>query len=128
MSRERLRPGEKPLHWVGSAKRDFLGFPEQVVRDMGYALGLAQLGGKHPAAKPWKGRGPGVLELVEDYEGDAYRAIYAVRFEKAIYVLHAFQKKSPTGIKTAQKDIDLVARRLMTGQQDYETLFGKRKD
>ena len=61
---------EKPLHWVGSAKRDYLGFPIEVQSDMGYALGLAQLGTKHPKAKPWKGEGPGVFEIVEDYRGD----------------------------------------------------------
>ena len=103
---------EKLVHWVGSSKRDYLAFPEVVQSEMGYALGLAQLGGKHPKAKPWKGQGPGVFELVESFDGDAYRAIYTVRFEHAIYVLHAFQKKSPSGIRTAQTDIDLVASRL----------------
>jgi phage-related protein len=62
-------------------------------------------GGKHPNAKPWKGAGPGVLEIVEDYRGDAYRAIYTVRFAGAVYVLHAFQKKSPSGIKTPKREV-----------------------
>lgn len=88
---------------------------------MGYALGLAQLGGKHPNAKPWKGEGGGVFELVERHDGDTYRAVYAVRFAGAIYVLHAFQKKSPSGIRTARTDIDLVASRLKLAQKDYET-------
>ena len=114
------KPTEKPVHWVGSSKKDLLTFPEQVVSDMGYALGLAQLGGKHPEAKPWKGQGSGVFELVERYEGDAYRAVYTVRFEAAIYILHAFQKKSPKGIKTDQRDVELVARRLRLAQEDYE--------
>jgi len=95
-----------------------------VVSEMGYALGLAQLGGKHPAAKPWKGQGPGVLELVQQRDGNAYRAVYAVRFAKAIYVLHAFQKKSPHGIKTDRRDVDLVARRLKAAQLDYAQQYG----
>ena len=78
---------------------------------MGYALGLAQLGGKHPHAKPWKGEGPGVFELVENHDGDTYRALYSVRFADVVYVLHAFQKKSPSGIRTAATDIALVRER-----------------
>ena len=78
-----LSKGEKPLDWVGSSKKDFLGFPEAVKDEMGNALGLAQFGGKHPSAKPWKGLGPGVFELVEDHDGGTYRAIYAVRFKRS---------------------------------------------
>ena len=74
-------------------------------------LGIAQFGGTAPTAKPWKGLGPGVLEIVESYDGNAYRAVYTVRFEKAVYVLHAFQKKSPSGIRTAKRDVDPVAER-----------------
>jgi phage-related protein len=122
-----LSEDEKPLDWVGSSKKDFLGFPDPVKDEMGNALGLAQFGGKHPSAKPWKGQGPGVFELVEDYDGDTYRAVYTVRFEEVVYVLHAFQKKSPTGIKTALHDVDLVARRLKVAQQDYEARHGKAK-
>ena len=122
-----LSKGEKPLDWVGSSKKDFLGFPEPVKDEMGNALGLAQFGGKHPAAKPWKGQGPGVLEVVEDHDGDTYRAVYTVRFKEVVYVLHAFQKKSPKRIKTAQVDIDLVGRRLKIAQQDYEARYGKPK-
>ncbi len=121
----RLAKGERPLDWVGSSKKDFLAFPEPVKDTMGYALGLAQLGGTHPAAKPWKGQGPGVFELVEDHSGDAYRAIYTVRFKEIVYVLHAFQKKSPRGIKTATTDVDLVARRMKAAQMDYEKRHGK---
>ena len=97
-----------------------MGFPDPVRSSMGYALGVAQLGGRHPRAKPWKGEGPGVLEIVERHDGNAYRAIYAVRFEDAIYVLHAFQKKSPTGIKTARADVELVRERLKAARTDYE--------
>jgi phage-related protein len=111
---------EKLLHWLGTSKRDFLAFPEAVRSEMGYGLGLAQLGGKHPKAKPWKGEGPGLFELVESYDGDAYRAVYTVQFRDVVYVLHAFQKKSPSGIRTAKTDIDLVSARLKAARQDYE--------
>ena len=112
--------GEKPVHWMGSSKLDLLAFPTQVVSDVGYALGIAQLGGKHPAAKPWKGEGAGVFDVVESYDGNAYRAIYTVRLEGAVYVLHAFQKKSPSGIRTAQRDIDLVKDRLRRAQEHHQ--------
>jgi phage-related protein len=111
---------EKPLHWVGSAKKDYQAFPGEVQDDMGYALGVAQLGGKHPHAKPWKGEGPGVFEIVEDHRGDTYRAVYTVRFADVVYVLHAFQKKSKTGIKTPQDDVKLIGERLKRAQQDFE--------
>ena len=127
MSDRSTKPTEKPVHWVGSSKRDLLSFPKQVVSDMGYALGVVQLGGKPPEAKPWKGQGSSVFELVERHEGDAYRAVYTVRFEAAIYVLHAFQKKSPKGIKTDQRDVDLVAQRLRLAQEDYELSYRKRR-
>jgi phage-related protein len=121
MVRQFPRAREKPLHWMGSSKRDFMNFPEQVRSDMGYALGLAQLGGKHPHAKPWKGQGPGVFEVVENFDGDTYRAAYTVRFESVVYVLHCFQKKSPSGIKTAGTDVDLIAERLKRAREDYES-------
>jgi phage-related protein len=122
-----LSKGEKPLDWVGSSKKDFLAFPEPVKDEMGNALGLAQFGGKHPSAKPWKGQGPGVFEVVENHDGNAYRAVYTVRFKETVYVLHAFQKKSPKGIRTAQVDVDLVERRLKAAQQDYEARHGNPK-
>jgi phage-related protein len=118
---------ERPLDWVGSSKRDFIAFPEPVKDELGYALGLAQFGGRHPAAKPWKGHGSGVLELVENHDGDTYRVVYTVRFSEVVYVLHAFQKKSPKGVKTAKTDIDLIARRLRAAQQDSEDRYGKAK-
>lgn len=120
MARRPVPSGEKPLYWLGSSKRDFLAFPAKVQSDMGYALGLAQLGSKHPRAKPWKGEGPGVFEVVESHDGDAFRAIYTVRFEGAVYVLHAFQKKSPSGIRTAAGDVELVRERLRRAREDYE--------
>jgi phage-related protein len=123
--RARLLKGERPLDWVGSSKRDFLKFPEPVKEELGNALGLAQFGGKHRKAKPWKGHGPGIFEVVEDHDGDTYRAVYTVRHREVIYVLHAFQKKSPKGSRTARTDIALIARRLKLAQQDYETRYGK---
>ena len=113
-----LAANEKPLHWVGSSKRDFLEFPHGVKDDMGNALGIAQFGGTAPTAKPWKGLGPGVLEVVESHEGNAYRAVYTVRFDKAVYVLHAFQKKFPSGTRTAKQDVELVAQRVKMAQDD----------
>jgi phage-related protein len=119
--------GEKPVAWVGSAKRDFLEFPEPVKGEMGNALGVAQFGGKHPSAKQWKGQGSGVFEIVEDFDGDTYRAVYTVKFREVVYVLHAFQKKSPKGIRTARGDIELVERRLRLAREDYEARYGKEK-
>lgn len=120
MAKRSSTKSETPVHWVGSSKDDLLTFPQQVVSDMGYALGVAQLGGKHPSAKPWKGDGPGVFEIVESFDGDAYRALYTVRFQGVIYVLHAFQKKSTTGKKTARTDQDMVTSRLKTARDHYE--------
>jgi phage-related protein len=123
--RLRRAKGERPIDWVGSSKRDFVSFPAPVKDELGNALGLAQFGGKHPKAKPWKGEGPGVFELVEDHDGDTYRAVYTVRHREVVYVLHAFQKKSPQGIRTARTDIELIARRLKAARQDYEARYGK---
>ncbi|SBT08378.1 conserved hypothetical protein [Candidatus Accumulibacter aalborgensis] len=116
---------ERPLHWVGSAKRNLLDFPEEVVDEFGYALGVVQMGGQPPTAKHWKGEGTGVFELVEDFLGDTYRVAYTVRFAKAVYVLHCFQKKSPSGIRTAKADIDRIRERLKTARNDYEVRYGK---
>src|SRR5205814_9576958 len=101
--RPRPPANEKPLHWIGSAKRDLLSFPERVVRAMGYDLSAVQYGKQPPSAKPWKGLGAGVWELAEQDASGTYRAVYTIQFAKAIYVLHAFQKKSPTGIRTSAR-------------------------
>jgi phage-related protein len=123
--RAKLAPGEKPVIWVGSSKRSLMGFPTPVVRKVGAALSVAQFGDTHPAAKPWKGSGPGVLEIVRDFDRATYRAVYTVRFRLAIYVLHCFQKKSPSGIRTAKHDVELIARRLQDARLDYEERYGK---
>jgi phage-related protein len=116
--------GEKPLHWVGSALKDLLRFPPEVQRTMGFALSAAQYGGKHPSAKPWKGEGPGVLEIVSNFDGSTFRAVYTVRFARAVYALHAFQKKSPHGIATRQSDVALIHERLGIAHLHYEECYG----
>lgn len=107
----------KPLHWVGSSKKDLSDMPDDVQDVFGYALHQAQEGGKHSQAKPLKGfSGAGVLEVVEDYDGDTYRAVYTVKFGAAVYALHCFQKKSTKGIETPQHDIDLIKSRLKAAE------------
>lgn len=108
----------QPLIWVGSSKRDLKGFPRAVQRDLGQALEIAQFGRTPAHAKPLKGfKGAGVLELVEDYDGDTYRAVYTVKLTDHVYVLHAFQKKSKRGIKTPGHVIDLVRARLREAER-----------
>lgn len=101
----------KPLVWVGSSKRDLKKLPDDVKDSFGFALYLAQIGERAISAKPFKGLS-GVVELVENHDGDTYRAMYTARFGGVVYVLHAFQKKSKRGIKTPKQDVDLVRRRL----------------
>jgi phage-related protein len=119
-----IRPTQKPLHWIGTAKKDLLALPESVINDFGFALSAVQLGSHPPQAKAWKGEGAGVLEIVEKDMGNAYRAVYTVRFTHAVYVLHCFQKKSPNGIKTAQTDIDLIHERLKLAANHHEVTYG----
>lgn len=102
----------RPLFWEGSAKKDFKEFPVPVQKDMGVALFVVQLGRTPDSSKPWKGLGPGVYELMDDHLGDTFRAVYTVRVGEAVHVLHAFQKKSKSGIATPQPDIELIERRL----------------
>jgi phage-related protein len=118
-------PGEKPVLWVASSKRDMLEFPRPVMKEIGSALSVAQFGDRHPAVKPWKGEGPGVLEIVEDFQRGTYRAVYTVRFERLIYVLHCFQKKSPSGVRTARNDIELIKMHLKSARADYEERYGQ---
>lgn len=102
----------RPLFWEGSSKKDFRQFPTEVQKDLGVALFVVQLGGMPPSAKPWKGLGPGVFELADDHFGDTYRAVYVTRIHGNIHVLHAFQKKSKSGISTPREDVQLVEKRL----------------
>jgi len=109
---------EKPLRWVASAKRDLMAMPREVQRTVGFAMYLAQIGEKHPSAKPLKGFGSaGVLEMVEDHQSDTYRAVYTVRLERAVYVLHCFKKKSTRGARTPKPDMDLIRARLRLAEE-----------
>ena len=110
----------KLVEWVGSSKTDLIAFPVDVRKEAGFAIYLAQGGGKSVNAVPMVGfGGASVLEIVMPSKGQTYRAIYTVRFEKAIYVLHAFQKKSKKGIKTPQSDLDLIDKRLKAARSHY---------
>jgi phage-related protein len=107
----------KPIFWVASSKKDLRALPRSVQDVFGYALHLAQTGRKHDQAKPLKGFGSaGVLEVVEDFRSDTYRAVYTVKFGDAVYVLHCFQKKSSHGIGTPKPDIDLIRERLKAAE------------
>jgi phage-related protein len=118
-TRDQIQP--KLVRWVGSSKEDLRSFPEEVRRQVGGVLWDAQLGRKAPFAKPLKGfSGAGVLEVVDDFDGDTYRAVYTVRFAGVVYVLHAFQKKSKHGIATPRVDLDLIEQRLKRAREDYD--------
>ncbi|QBH97212.1 hypothetical protein EKN56_12885 [Limnobaculum zhutongyuii] len=104
---------EKPLMWMGSSKKDLISLPRAIQQFFGYALNLAQIGEKANDAKPLKGFGSaGVLEVIEDLQGNTYRAVYTVKFHDAVYVLHCFQKKSTSGIATPKSDMELIKSRL----------------
>jgi phage-related protein len=110
----------KPIHWMGSSLRDLRALPDEVKYVVGFALWQAQAGGKSLAAKPLKGfKGGGVLEIVEDDDGNTYRAVYTVKFAGAVYVLHAFQKKSTKGINTPKPVMDLIKQRLREAEEHY---------
>jgi phage-related protein len=126
MSADSLR--RKPLDFIGSSRADLRRFPKEVRIVMGTALNSAQLGGKHPAAKPLSGfGGAGVLEIVDDFDGETYRAVYTVKFANIVYVLHAFQKKSRKGIETPKNEIDLIRRRYRSAEAAYKALEAARK-
>lgn len=108
-----MTTNDKELIWMGDSRGNLRAFPDEVKEIMGFALRQAQQGGKHPHTKPLKGfKGAGVLEIVENHDGDTYRAIYTVRIKEKVYVLHAFQKRSKKGIQTPQKDIEVIKSRL----------------
>ena len=116
---------QRPLLWIASSKRDYMGFPPQVQDGFGFELFLVQTGQHPPSAKPLKGLGSGTLELIENFDGDTYRAVYTVRFSEAVYVLHAFKKKSKSGSKTPQVDIELIKRRLKVVAGEHIRRFSK---
>ena len=121
---------EKHLLWVGGSKRDLMALPLDVRKFFGHALGFAQRGDQHDAAKPLKGfGGAGVLEIVEDDVGGTYRAVYTVKFTEAVFVLHCFQKKSKSGIATPKQDMDIIRARLKVAEaQAKELRHGKAHD
>lgn len=115
------RPRRKNLDFIGSSRDDLRRFPKEVRIVIGTALNSAQLGGKHPAAKPLRGfGGAGVLEIVDDFDGETYRAVYTVNFVDIVYVLHAFQKKSRKGVETPKGDIELIRRRYKSAEAAFQ--------
>ena len=117
-----IDPNPKPARFIGSSREDLRRFPDDVRTEFGYAIFAAQEGGKAPKAKPLKRivPGAGVLEIVEDFDGNTYRVVYTVKFADAVYVLHAFQKKSKHGIKTPKHEIDLIRARFAEAKAHYE--------
>jgi phage-related protein len=110
----------KPVRWVGASRRDLRGFPKTIRREIGQALYAAQRGQEYPSVKALKGfGGRAVLEIVAVDQSGTFRAVYTIRFEDAVYVLHAFQKKAKSGIATPQREIELVRARLAAAERDY---------
>ena len=114
--RETEQEQEQPVVWVGSSHEDLKAFPAEIQDEIGYALYIAQIGDKHPKAKPLKGFS-GVMEIRSNYKSDTYRAVYTTKIGDKIYVLHAFQKKSKRGIQTPKKEINFIKRRLRRAQE-----------
>ena len=121
---------QKPTEFIGSSLDDLSSFPASVKGAIGHAIFMAQIGLKHESAKPLTDgkafKGAGVLEVVEDFDGDTFRAVYTLRFAGVIYVLHAFQKKSTSGISTPKHEIDVVKLRLQTAKAHYERNYLKK--
>jgi len=115
----------RPLEWVGSSRSDLKKFPERVQDHVGFALYLAQIGQKHRDAKPLSGVGPRVMEIVSLSQFGTYRTVFTVVFAEAVYVLHAFQKKSKRGIATPKAEIDLVKQRLRAAEHHYRAVYAK---
>ena len=107
-----------PAVWVGTSLEDLKKFPDEVQDEIGYGLFVAQMGDKHRKVKPLKGfMGGGILEMISDHRGNTYRAVYTVRLIHAVYVLHAFQKKSKKGIETPKRELELIRQRLKQAEQ-----------
>jgi phage-related protein len=122
-------PTAKPLEWMGNTRRVVQGFPKPVRQVVGQALYAAQIGDTHIDTKLLKGfGGASVVEIIADYDGDTFRAVYTVKFRGVVYALHAFQKKSKKGIKTPQKEIDLITHRLKDAEQHYREHCGREKN
>lgn len=120
--------GSKSIVWLASTKRDLKGLPDEVQDRFGYALWIAQIGRTHPSAKALAGFGDAsVIEVVEDWQGNAYRAVYTVRFEEFLYVLHVFQKKSHRGARTPKADVEVIRERLKAAKAIHKALGKKDK-
>jgi phage-related protein len=118
------RPAPKPCLFVGASRRELKALPDEVQDEIGHALYEVQCGSKPVSAKPLKGfGGGGVLEIVESFDGNTYRAVYTVRFAAAVYVLRAFQKKSKTGVATPKAEIELIRARLRAAEDDHRERF-----
>lgn len=118
----KIKSAPKSMIWVGDSLESLRDFPEDVQDEIGFALFQAQTGEKHIKAKPMKGFGPGVLEVVSDHRGDTFRAVYTVRLAGRVYVLHAFQKKSKTGIATPKAELALIQQRLKRALELHASL------
>lgn len=122
-------PSVKSIVWIGSTKADLSAFPEEVKDAIGYALYVAQQGGKHGHTKPLRGfGGAGILEIVSDHDGDTYRAVYTVRLAGRVYALHAFQKKSKRGLKTPKSEIELIRSRLKRAEEEHARWLEAQKE
>ncbi len=125
-------PTAKPAEFIGSAEDDLAAFPDDVKSVVGFAIFQAQIGGRHQRAKPLRGhkefKGANVLEVVDDFDGDTYRAVYTVRFAGVVYVLHAFQKKSKSGIETPKSEIDVIKARLARAKEHYDKVYAGRRE
>lgn len=120
---------ERKLEYISSSRKDLEKLPQNVKEVFIHGLELALIGEKHPDAEPMRGFGDAsVLEIRERYKGDAYRAMYTVRFEKAVYVLHVFKKKSKSGVVTPKQDVELIRTRLKAAEAHYKVNFKSKKD
>lgn len=116
---------DKDLRWEGASKKNLLDMPEEVIREFGFVLRAVQKGQNHPSIKTWTGVA-GVYEIRVNDPDATYRTVYVASFPDAIYVLHAFQKKSSSGIKTSQLDKDMVAARLKEAKRTSDEVMAER--
>ena len=121
-----IAAAEKPLVWMGSSHKDIRECPDAIQRDLGYALHFAQRGETHPHARPMKGVLREVMEIVARDDRSTYRGMYTVRLAGVVYVLHVFKKRSTHGIKTPQRQLDLIARRLADASMQHSFRYNHR--
>lgn len=119
----------KPLFWIGTSESNIRKLPAEVQDTFGFALHRAQEGAKHEKAKPIKGyKSAGILEVVESFSGNTYRAVYTVRFREAVYVLHVFQKKSKHGIATPKQELYLIEQRFKHAEEHYKDWIKRKRE